>query len=419
MKRKNTLTKLTILSILLTPTIINAKDYIICGTDKKMPTVVATLFTTFYSLVKIVIPLILVITGIIGFLKVIINSNVDESIKKAKSKFITNIICAIIIFFVASIINFVVGLSSTKNDDTKKCLYCLLHPNDCEQIDGNLAKLCPGLINDQDKYNPDCTINREKVEYLNPANANTTASIGGGAIARTLRKNPDAKNNNNLLPKQYGNMKYYLYIPKQIDGSKSLIVYLHGSGEMGNNLAKLDSDLGFSYLIKNGKEFNSYILLPQTSVGWVNNTTQLKQLIDYEVQQNGIDKNRIHLMGFSMGANALPTVAKNIPHYFASVSFVSISSYYVGENGRYTEPFKDVATYFFAGDNDGHSSLSLPYYNKLKGLGYDTNYKLYRNQAHGGFVNAVLTDTNFNNADNTNKKYKTFMDWVLDQRRTN
>lgn len=430
MKKNKTLNKLIILLTLLTPTIVSAeeyvaKDYIICGENKKFPTVIGTLISTIYIIIRILVPLLLVITGIISFLKVTFSGNVEDSLDKAKKKFITNIISAIVIFFIASIINFVIGLAAGKNNSITDCMYCMLHPSECKQKDSDIATLCPGLISEQYKYNSDCTLkdeykNGEKIDYSNtgdtkvPAYSNTIASAGGGAIARTLTPNPDALTNQNLITKSYGNYNYYLYVPKIVDGSKALVVFLHGSGEVGSNISKLDGDHGFSYLIKNGMEFNCYILLPQTKSGW-DDTASLKELIDYEVEHNGIDKKRINLIGFSMGANYLPQVAENIPHYFASVSAISISPQY---SSIKTKPFEDVATYFFEGDNDGHSRLGKPYYDKLNSLGYNTNYKLYKNQTHFEFVTNVLKDTNFNDENNTNKTYRTFMDWVLDQRRT-
>ena len=279
MEKKKSLSKISILLILLTPTIINAKEYIVCGTDKKFPTVIGTLISTVYTIIRILVPILLVISGILSFLKVTFSNNVEESLDKAKKKFITNIIAAIIIFFIASIINFVIGLAAGKNNSFTDCMYCMLHPNDCEQIDSDVATLCPGLISEQNKYNPDCTLKDpnqtgERIDYSKtgdtkvPAYKNTIASAGGGAIARSLRDNPNSTGSEYFKKNTYSGYSYYLYTPKQIDSDKAaLIVYLHGSGGEGTTEGPLRTDGGggfFHEIEQNKKEYNAYILIIQT-----------------------------------------------------------------------------------------------------------------------------------------------------------
>ena len=426
MKKNKTLNKLIILLTLLTPTIINAKELIVCGGNKKFPTVIGTLISTVYTIIRILVPILLVISGIISFFKVTFAGNVEDSLDKAKKKLVTNIISAIVIFFIASIINFVIGLAAGKNNSFTDCMYCMLHPEECEQTDSEVATLCPGLISEQYKYNSDCTLkdeykNGEKIDYSNtgdtkvPAYKNTIASAGGGAIARTLTNNPDAIENTKLIHKVYGenNYNYYLYIPKKIDESKSLVVYLHGNGaEVGGTLANLKTDKGFAHLIEDeGKEFNSYILLPQTpSVGW--NINEVMKIINYEVEKNGIDTKRISIWGFSMGANAVPRFVNANPNFFSSAVILSteIGS---GERNSYAPSFATTPTYILYGADDPYSGGSKPLYDLLISKGYNAKLKIYPSpQSHGGLPGKALTDTNLDD------NYSTIMDWVLNQRRT-
>ena len=92
MKKKSILKKLIVLLTLLTPTIISAKEYIVCGANKKFPTIIGTMVSTIYVIIKTIVPLLLVFSGLISFLKVTISGNVDDSLDKAKKKFVTNII---------------------------------------------------------------------------------------------------------------------------------------------------------------------------------------------------------------------------------------------------------------------------------------------------------------------------------------
>ncbi len=428
MKRKKTLNVMILLT-LLTPTIINAKEYIVCGTDKKFPTVIATLISTAYVIIKILVPILLVISGILSFLKVTFSNNVDESLDKAKKKFVSNLIAAIIIFFIASIINFVIGLVASKNNSFTDCMYCMLHPKECQQIDSKTAALCPGLLSDQDKYNSDCTLKDpdkkgEKIDYSYtgetgvPAYSNTIAKAGGGAIARTLRDNPDGQTSENIVLRSYEKYNYYLYIPKQVDSNNAaLIVYLHGNGQQADAnptrgiKATLEDDLSFLYQANHGVEFNCYVLMPQApTLKW--DSAALKRLIDYEVEQNRIDKSRIHLIGFSWGANSTPTVIHELPNYFATATMVSVNK----DLTAFTkEDFQNIPTLFVTGsiDKNGHGTGTYPFYESLKNKYNNSCYREYAGKDHGGLVGELINDKQLNCG-----RYNTYQDWVLDQRRT-
>ena len=432
MEKKKSLSKISILLILLTPTIINAKEYIVCGTDKKFPTVIGTLISTVYTIIRILVPILLVISGILSFLKVTFSNNVEESLDKAKKKFITNIIAAIIIFFIASIINFVIGLAAGKNNSFTDCMYCMLHPNDCEQIDSDVATLCPGLISEQNKYNPDCTLKDpnqtgERIDYSKtgdtkvPAYKNTIASAGGGAIARTLRDNPNALTNQNIITKSDvpSGYSYYLYVPKKVDNPTNppLIVYLHGNGtECGYGYDKMVNGFGFAKYIDQGMEFNAYILMPQKHDRSSWNVEAIKRIIDTEVTNNNIDKNRISIWGYSQGAEDVPRIVNAAPNTFASAVILAkkFDNEITGFNG--------VSTYGFYGTADGYANPSYPdsqyfgtphFINKLKNAGHTAYIKSYEGVDHDHVMEKLIVDQNIGNG------FTNIMDWVLDQRRNN
>lgn len=143
---------------LVIPEIIHATNYIVCGNDRRFPYVFAQLISTFMTIIKIVVPILLVVSGMISFLKVTFSSNVDEDMKKAKSKLINNIIAAVIIFFVISIVNFAVSLVAGNNSNIMGCVNCFMNPDKCEQIDENDNQICPGFTSDQDKYDENCNL---------------------------------------------------------------------------------------------------------------------------------------------------------------------------------------------------------------------------------------------------------------------
>lgn len=151
MKKKKIIYLTLILSVLIIPEIVNAKEYIICGEDGQFPYVFVDLISKFFKLIKIVIPILLVISGMISFLKVTYSNNTEDELKKAKSKLISNIIAAAIIFFIISIVNFAVGLVAGKNNKFMNCINCFINPEQCEKIEIEDGDLQPGFINKQEE----------------------------------------------------------------------------------------------------------------------------------------------------------------------------------------------------------------------------------------------------------------------------
>lgn len=159
MKKKNK----TILFLILALVVILIPDnaqavtkYMVCGTDKKFPYAIAELISTFMVIIKIAVPILLVISGMISFLKVTFAGNVDDEMKKAKSKLINNILAAVIIFFVISIVNFAVSLVAGKGSAIMDCVNCFISPEKCPTVDENDKYDCPGFINSGVEYDENC-----------------------------------------------------------------------------------------------------------------------------------------------------------------------------------------------------------------------------------------------------------------------
>lgn len=88
-------------------------------------------------IVKIIVPLLLIIMGIIDFSKALI-SNDEKSISDAISTFIRRFIAAIIIFFIPTILSFVLDLVDGANETLgtfTNCTSCLLKPTSCDTKD--------------------------------------------------------------------------------------------------------------------------------------------------------------------------------------------------------------------------------------------------------------------------------------------
>ena len=160
---KNIKKALVALSVLVFPSVVFATDYVVCGNNRKFPLVIADMFSILFIIIKIMVPLFLVFSGMISFFKVVISSNVDDEMKKAKSKLVNKIIAAVMIFFMFSIFNTVVSFVVGSKSDVMSCVKCLTNSKSCVK-DESGTRMCPGLIEDQYKYDENCNL---KPEYNN------------------------------------------------------------------------------------------------------------------------------------------------------------------------------------------------------------------------------------------------------------
>ena len=111
--------------------------YVSCGEGnnkiKDIPYQVPKLVSFFVDFLKIGTPIILIIVGMITLLKALASSK-EEDIKKAQGSLVKKLIAGAMVFFVISIVEFVVSLVADSNEveTFSTCLDCFLQ-NDCEK----------------------------------------------------------------------------------------------------------------------------------------------------------------------------------------------------------------------------------------------------------------------------------------------
>jgi molybdate-binding protein len=79
---------------------------------------------------KILIPIILIITGSIDFGRAVVASNQD-AVSKAAKTFATRIVAGVIVFLIPTVVNFVFNLLPAGSDDYSACSTCLFKPGSC------------------------------------------------------------------------------------------------------------------------------------------------------------------------------------------------------------------------------------------------------------------------------------------------
>ena len=85
--------------------------------------------STIVMLIKIIVPILLIIFGMLDLAKAVIASKEDE-IKKAQMTFVKRLIAAVIVFFVVSLVQLVVRfVAGNDNDNIMGCFNCFVSGN--------------------------------------------------------------------------------------------------------------------------------------------------------------------------------------------------------------------------------------------------------------------------------------------------
>jgi predicted peptidase len=162
-------------------------------------------------------------------------------------------------------------------------------------------------------------------------------------------------------------MPYRLFRP-QATGKLPLMLYLHGSGGLGDdNLKQLQFSNIFGtrlwLLPEHQKRFPCYVLAPQTDRGWIRydfSQSPAKELlgfgdgnrlaleiVDKLCQEFAIDERRIYVAGNSMGGAGVWNMLANRPNVFAAAVICCGAESPDDGTGSVTTPLWD-----FHGDSD-------------------------------------------------------------------
>ncbi len=189
-------------------------------------------------------------------------------------------------------------------------------------------------------------------------------------------------------------LHYYLYYPPEYDGTADhqfgLLLFLHGGGEAGADIAEIKKN-GPPKLLAQGKQFPFLVLAPQNphKKKWWNVHT-VKQLLDTIVAQNNVDPHRIYLTGLSRGGSAAWEMAVQYPNTFAALAVVC---------GMAPTPYahwldKQLPIWVFHGAEDQviPVSESDTMVKKLKEMDFEVTYTRYKGVGHNSWERAYTTE---------------------------
>lgn len=221
-------------------------------------------------------------------------------------------------------------------------------------------------------------------------------------------------------------MNYRMLSPlNQKKGEKyPLVLFLHGAGERGSdNERQLVHGASLFEMEKNRENYPAFVLFPQCSdqyfwafdpvpPHYINEEfpedypaapgiSQVKELLDSYLLLEEVDKERIYILGISMGGMGTFDMVCRYPELFAAA--IPICG---GVNTkRLTEDLKDVYWRIYHGEIDDVVPVknSREAYLSLQEIGADVEYTEYPGVTHGSWMNA------FNEGD--------FLSWLFSKRR--
>jgi predicted peptidase len=152
-------------------------------------------------------------------------------------------------------------------------------------------------------------------------------------------------------------LAYLLSLPRGYDASGPkrwpLILFLHGSGERGNDLQLLRKH-GIPRIVEEQEDFPFIALSPQCprDCWWSDHIEALGQLIDEVISRHPIDTSRVYLTGLSMGGYGAWHLAMTYPQRFAALVPICGGGVCFTPLADRLGALKDVPTWVFHGAQD-------------------------------------------------------------------
>jgi predicted peptidase len=182
-----------------------------------------------------------------------------------------------------------------------------------------------------------------------------------------------------------GPLRYLVHEPPGWGGEpRPLVLFLHGSGERGDDLARVCTQ-GLPRAIERGRNVPFVSIAPLCPAGmtWTALLSPLRELLDTVVPAMRIDTRRIYLTGISMGGFGAWQLAAHLPERFAAL--VPICG---GGNTEWAAKLARLPTWVFHGSDDRvvPSACSETMVSALERVGAPVRLTLYEGVAHDSWT---------------------------------
>ncbi|MFT3997287.1 MAG: phospholipase [Asticcacaulis sp.] len=176
---------------------------------------------------------------------------------------------------------------------------------------------------------------------------------------------------------------YMQYLPEDLSAKKPVLIFLHGTGEIGTDVKLTTVHGPWKYTRAHPTEAPFIILAPQLrgEVEW--NPAQLEDWLEKALKGLPVDRSRMYLTGMSRGGRGTWSWAIAYPKRFAAIAPVAGDSLY--RDGACA--LKDVPVWAFHGAKDD-LVLYPPeeqFADQVRACGGEVNYTLYPDGNHNSW----------------------------------
>lgn len=185
---------------------------------------------------------------------------------------------------------------------------------------------------------------------------------------------------------QYNQLQYVTQYPEKFNVSQKypLLLYIHGAGGRGQDIDVLYNGDFFDIVEK--QNLNVISVAPQCYADtWFCIFEQLQDFLQHIIDQDYIDKNRVYLVGASMGAYTTWQLAMSRPELFAAIVPICGGGMYWNA-GR----LKDIPIWAFHGKEDPvvFCEESEKMVHAVNAAGGNAKLTIYEGVEHASWVNA-------------------------------
>ena len=148
---------------------------------------------------------------------------------------------------------------------------------------------------------------------------------------------------------QFNKIKYVIRYPDGYDAAKKypVLIYLHGAGHRGEDISVIRNNKVF-LLTEKHMDLEFITVAPQCYADtWFDIFEQLQAFIKMIYSSDFCEKERVYLMGASMGGYGTWQMAMSLPELFAAIVPICGGGMYWN-----TPRLKDVPVWAFHGDSD-------------------------------------------------------------------
>lgn len=183
-------------------------------------------------------------------------------------------------------------------------------------------------------------------------------------------------------------VRFWQYMPAQLEGPAPLLLFLHGGGESGDNLEVVKKH-GPPALIEADQDFPAIVLSPQLPDRrgfW--DEDLLARFLRQFIAQNEIDPDRIYLTGLSRGGYGAWRLAMENPDLFAGMVVISGAA-----PAPYAGWLGDLSVQIFHGENDQSipADESIRMAAAIEDAGGDVTLTLYPDVGHDAWTQTYAT----------------------------